>query len=46
MVGREDELRQVLDAFDRVERGPFLRVVTIVGEAGCRKSRLTMEVLS
>ncbi len=46
MVGRDDELRQVLDAFDRVELGRSCELVTIVGEAGVGKSRLTMEVLS
>ena len=45
-MGRDDELRQVLDAFDRVERGRSCELVTIVGEAGVGKSRLTMEVLS
>jgi class 3 adenylate cyclase/tetratricopeptide (TPR) repeat protein len=46
MVGREEELRQVLDAFDRVEGRRSCELVTIVGEAGVGKSRLTMEVLS
>ncbi|MDP9302249.1 MAG: AAA family ATPase [Actinomycetota bacterium] len=46
LVGREGELRQVLDAFDRVEGGRSCELVTIVGEAGVGKSRLTMEVLS
>ena len=46
MVGRDGELRQVLEAFDRVERGRSCELVTIVGEAGVGKSRLTMEVLS
>jgi len=46
IVGRDDELRQVLDAFDRVERSRSCELVTIVGEAGVGKSRLTMEVLS
>jgi class 3 adenylate cyclase/tetratricopeptide (TPR) repeat protein len=46
MVGRDDELRQVLDAFDRAEEARSCELVTIVGEAGVGKSRLTMEVLS
>jgi class 3 adenylate cyclase/tetratricopeptide (TPR) repeat protein len=46
MVGREDELRQVMDAFDRVESGRSCELVTVVAEAGGGKSRLTMEVLS
>jgi tetratricopeptide (TPR) repeat protein len=45
-VGRDDELKQVLDAFDRVRGGRSCELVTIVGEAGVGKSRLTMEVLS
>jgi class 3 adenylate cyclase/tetratricopeptide (TPR) repeat protein len=46
MVGREDELRQLLDAFDRIVRGRSCELVTIVGDAGVGKSRLTMELLS
>jgi class 3 adenylate cyclase/tetratricopeptide (TPR) repeat protein len=46
MVGREDELRQVLDAFDRAEGARSCELVTIVGDAGVGKSRLSMEVLS
>ncbi len=46
MVGRDDELRRALDAFDRVEWGPSCELVTIVGDAGVGKSRLTLEVLS
>jgi len=46
IVGRDDELRQVLNAFHRVEGGGSCELVTIVGEAGVGKSRLTMEVLS
>ncbi len=46
MVGRDDELRQALDAFDRVQQGRSCELVTIVGEAGVGKSRLTKEMLS
>jgi class 3 adenylate cyclase/tetratricopeptide (TPR) repeat protein len=46
MVGRDHQLRSVLDAFDRVERTRSCELVTIVGEAGVGKSRLTIEVLS
>ena len=46
IVGRDDELRQVLEAFDRVEGGRSCELLTIVGEAGVGKSRLTTEVLS
>jgi class 3 adenylate cyclase len=46
MVGRDDELQQVLDAFERVEGGHSCELVTVVGEAGVGKSRLTTEVLS
>jgi len=45
LVGRERELRQLLDAFARAsdERAGYL--VTIVGNAGVGKSRLVAEVL-
>lgn len=46
MVGRDDELRRVVDAFDLVERGRSCELLTIVGEAGVGKTRLTIEVLS
>ena len=46
LVGRERELRQLLDAFARAsdERAGYL--VTIVGNAGVGKSRLVAEVLA
>ncbi len=46
LVGREWELRQLLDAFARAsdERAGYL--VTIVGNAGVGKSRLVAEVLA
>ncbi|HEY5433900.1 MAG TPA: adenylate/guanylate cyclase domain-containing protein [Candidatus Limnocylindrales bacterium] len=46
LVGREREMRQLLDAFARVsdERAGYL--VTIVGNAGVGKSRLVAEVLA
>ena len=46
MVGRDGELGQVLDAFDRAREARSCELVTVVGEAGVGKSRLTMEVLS
>jgi class 3 adenylate cyclase/tetratricopeptide (TPR) repeat protein len=46
MVGRNDELRQVLDALERAKGSRSCELVTIVGEAGVGKTRLTMEVLS
>lgn len=44
MVGRVDELEQLLAAFDRMQRGRA-QVVTLIGEAGTGKSRLIAEML-
>lgn len=44
MVGRTDELAQLLAAFDRMQRGQA-QVVSLVGEAGTGKSRLVAEFL-
>jgi adenylate cyclase len=44
MVGRSDELEQLLGAFDRMQRGRA-QVVSLVGEAGAGKSRLIAEFL-
>jgi adenylate cyclase len=44
MVGRTDELAQLLAAFDRMQRGQA-QVVSLVGEAGTGKSRLIAELL-
>jgi adenylate cyclase len=44
LVGRTDELHQLLAAFDRMERGRA-QVVSLVGEAGTGKSRLITEFL-
>ncbi len=46
MVGRDLELEQLLDAFDRATRGSNCQLVTVLGLAGVGKSRLTREVLS
>lgn len=45
LVGRDDELRQMCAAFERVRRGRA-EVVSLVGEAGAGKSRLIAELLS
>ena len=44
MVGRTEELEQLLAAFDRMQRGRA-QVVSLVGEAGTGKSRLIAEFL-
>jgi class 3 adenylate cyclase len=46
LVGRERELRQLLDAFARASDGRAGYLVTIVGNAGVGKSRLVAEVLA
>jgi class 3 adenylate cyclase/tetratricopeptide (TPR) repeat protein len=43
-VGRERELRQLSDAWDRALAGPRCELVTVVGDAGVGKSRLVSEV--
>jgi adenylate cyclase len=45
LVGRTDELDQLLAAFDRMRRGQA-QVVSLVGEAGTGKSRLIVELLA
>src|SRR5437879_6261950 len=45
LVGRTDELDQLLAAFERMERGRT-QVVSLVGEAGTGKSRLIAEFLA
>jgi class 3 adenylate cyclase/tetratricopeptide (TPR) repeat protein len=46
MVGRDEELQQLLDAFDRAEAGHSCELVSVLGEAGVGKSRLMLELLS
>ena len=45
MIGRTDELDQLLAAFERMQRGRA-QVISVVGEAGTGKSRLIAEFLS
>jgi class 3 adenylate cyclase/tetratricopeptide (TPR) repeat protein len=44
-VGRERELLQLVDAWDRALAGPCCELVTIVGDPGVGKSRLVAEAL-
>jgi hypothetical protein len=44
MVGRTEELEQLIAAFDRMQRGRA-QIVSVVGEAGTGKSRLIAEFL-
>jgi predicted ATPase/class 3 adenylate cyclase len=46
MVGRESELRLLTTAFRESVRDRTLRMVTLVGDAGIGKSRLTREFLA
>ena len=46
MLGRNAELREVVEAFERAEGGPGCELVTILGVAGVGKSRLIREVSS
>jgi class 3 adenylate cyclase/tetratricopeptide (TPR) repeat protein len=43
VVGRDDELRHLLDAFVRTLEGSHCEVVTVLGHAGLGKSRLIEE---
>ncbi len=45
MVGRDAELRTIVDAFERSAADRACRLVTVLGEAGVGKSRLALEVL-
>jgi class 3 adenylate cyclase/tetratricopeptide (TPR) repeat protein len=45
-VGRERELQQLADAWDRALAGPRCELVTVVGDPGVGKSRLVAEALA
>jgi class 3 adenylate cyclase/tetratricopeptide (TPR) repeat protein len=45
-VGREHELNLLIEAFHRADSQPSAQLVTIVGEPGVGKSRLTHELFS
>lgn len=45
MIGRDVELRAIVDAFDGAVADPGCRLVTVVGDAGVGKSRLALEAL-
>jgi len=44
-VGREREVQQLVDAWDRALAGPRCELVTVVGDPGVGKSRLVAEAL-
>jgi class 3 adenylate cyclase/tetratricopeptide (TPR) repeat protein len=44
-VGRERELEQLADAWDRALAGPRCELITVVGDPGVGKSRLVAEAL-
>ena len=46
MVGRDIELQQLLDAFERARELSSCQIITVLGLAGVGKSRLTRELLS
>jgi class 3 adenylate cyclase/tetratricopeptide (TPR) repeat protein len=46
MVGRSDEMGRLREAFGLAVEGRTLRTVTIIGDAGVGKSRLTREFLA
>ena len=45
LVGRETEIRQLMDAFSEAVSGGTCRMATLFGEAGVGKTRLTEEFL-
>jgi len=46
LIGRDPEVRQLLDAYGEVERSEAARLVTVVGPPGSGKSRLASEFLA
>jgi class 3 adenylate cyclase len=46
MLGRDAEIRELVDAFERAQRGPGCELVTVLGVAGVGKSRLIRELSS
>ena len=45
-VGRERELQQLVDGWDRALAGPRCELITVVGDPGVGKSRLVAEALA
>jgi class 3 adenylate cyclase/tetratricopeptide (TPR) repeat protein len=46
MLGRDAELGQLVEAFERAKQGPACQLMTVVGVAGVGKSRLIRELSS
>jgi class 3 adenylate cyclase/tetratricopeptide (TPR) repeat protein len=46
MVGRENEVRRLVESFERTQRDRCCQIVTILGAAGVGKSRLAHEFLA
>lgn len=44
IVGRDAELAALHEAYEQARRGPGVRLVTVIGDAGLGKSRLVREV--
>jgi class 3 adenylate cyclase/tetratricopeptide (TPR) repeat protein len=46
LIGRQEELRLLVETFDRAEEGRQVELVTVLGVAGIGKSRLAQELVN